>query len=74
MQLALNNKLAEFTQNAKKFTLDGGLAYQFKDEDDYKTAKKDLSHLKKAMAHNWVEQVCPLFKSLSLSPSLKGNS
>ena len=48
--------MAEFTNDAKQFTMDGGLVYEFKDEDDYKTAKKDLSHLKKAMASNWVEQ------------------
>jgi hypothetical protein len=56
MQLALNEKMADFTANAKQFTMDGGIVYEFKDEDDYKTAKKDLSHLKKAMASNWVEQ------------------
>lgn len=55
-QAALNEKMAEFTANAKQFTMDGGIVYEFKDDDDYKTAKKDLSHLKKAMASNWVEQ------------------
>ena len=48
--------MADFTADAKQFTMDGGIVYDFKDEDDYKTAKKDLSHLKKAMASNWVEQ------------------
>jgi hypothetical protein len=56
VQAALNEKMADFTANAKQFTMDGGIVYEFKDEDDYKTAKKDLSHLKKAMASNWVEQ------------------
>jgi SWI/SNF-related matrix-associated actin-dependent regulator of chromatin subfamily A member 5 len=56
LQAALNEKMAEFTANAKAFTMDGGIVYDFKDEDDYKTAKKDLTHLKKAMASNWVEQ------------------
>lgn len=56
LQAALNEKMAEFTANAKQFTMDGGIVYDFKDEDDYRTAKKDLSHLKKAMASNWVEQ------------------
>lgn len=56
MQKALNDKLEDFTANAKQFTMDGGIVYDFKDEDDYKTSKKDLSHLKKAMAVNWVEQ------------------
>jgi hypothetical protein len=56
VQAALNQKMADFTANAKQFTMDGGIVYDFKDEDDYKTAKKDLSHLKKAMASNWVEQ------------------
>jgi hypothetical protein len=56
VQAALNEKMAEFTANAKQFTMDGGIVYDFKDEDDYRTAKKDLSHLKKAMASNWVEQ------------------
>ena len=48
--------MAEFTASAKQFTMDGGIVYEFKDDEDYKTAKKDLSHLKKAMASNWVEQ------------------
>ena len=56
VQAALNQKMADFTADAKQFTMDGGIVYDFKDEDDYKTAKKDLSHLKKAMASNWVEQ------------------
>jgi hypothetical protein len=56
MQAALNEKMAEFTASAKQFTMDGGIVYEFKDDEDYKTAKKDLSHLKKAMASNWVEQ------------------
>ena len=56
VQAALNQKMADFTADAQKFTMDGGIVYDFKDEDDYKTAKKDLSHLKKAMASNWVEQ------------------
>lgn len=56
VQAALNEKMAEFTASAKQFTMDGGIVYEFKDEDDYRTAKKDLSHLKKAMASNWVEQ------------------
>lgn len=56
LQAALNEKMAEFTASAKQFTMDGGIVYEFKDEDDYRTAKKDLSHLKKAMASNWVEQ------------------
>ena len=48
--------MADFTADAKQFTMDGGIVYDFKDEDDYKTAKKDLSHLKKAMASGWVEE------------------
>jgi hypothetical protein len=56
VQAALNEKMAEFTANAKQFTMDGGILDDYRDDEDYKTAKKDLSHLKKAMASNWVEQ------------------
>ena len=59
VQANLNSKLAEFTDKAKNFTLDGGMIYDFKDEDDYKAAKKDLTHLRKAMAQNWEDAVLP---------------
>jgi SWI/SNF-related matrix-associated actin-dependent regulator of chromatin subfamily A member 5 len=56
LQAALNQKLEDFTANARQFTMDGGIIYDFKDEEDYKTCKKDFGHIKKAMASNWVEQ------------------
>ena len=31
---ALNDKMAEFTDEARKFTMDGGLAYDFKEDED----------------------------------------
>ena len=31
---ALNDKMAQFTENAMQFTMDGGIAYEFKDEDE----------------------------------------
>ena len=30
----LNNKLKEFTDNAMKFTMDGGFAYEYQDPDN----------------------------------------
>ena len=30
----LNEKMKQYTENAMKFTMDGGIAYEFKDEDD----------------------------------------
>ena len=30
----LNEKMKQYTENAMKFTMDGGIAYEYKDEDD----------------------------------------
>eukprot|EP00775_Hariotina_reticulata_P010968 gene10968-11123_t len=50
----LNDKMNKFTENAKQFTMDGGLSiYDFKDEEDKDNT--DLGVLKNVMAHNWVE-------------------
>ncbi|WIA10295.1 hypothetical protein OEZ86_000436 [Tetradesmus obliquus] len=50
----LNDKMNKFTENAKQFTMDGGLSlYDFKDEEDKEGT--DLGVLKNVMAHNWVE-------------------
>uniref|UniRef100_A0A061QM65 SWI/SNF-related matrix-associated actin-dependent regulator of chromatin subfamily A member 5 n=1 Tax=Tetraselmis sp. GSL018 TaxID=582737 RepID=A0A061QM65_9CHLO len=50
---AMNDKLAEFTDNARKFTLDGGMVYDFKDEEDKDTV--DAPTLKAIMSSNWVD-------------------
>ncbi|GLI59043.1 hypothetical protein VaNZ11_000871 [Volvox africanus] len=48
----LNQKMQQFTENAMKFTMDGGLAYDFKDEDEGGT---DIGDLKAIMGSNWVD-------------------
>ncbi|KAF5841595.1 P-loop containing nucleoside triphosphate hydrolase protein [Dunaliella salina] len=50
---ALNEKMKQFTENAKSFALDGGIAnvYDYKDEEEN---QKDLD-LKHLAAHHWVE-------------------
>ena len=39
----LNLKMKQYTENAMKFTMDGGIAYEYKDEDD---APEDAPNLK----------------------------
>ncbi len=42
----LNNKMTQFTENAMKFTLDGGFnAYEFKDEEEAPEDAVDLKQL-----------------------------
>ncbi|KAL3157174.1 hypothetical protein ABBQ38_001414 [Trebouxia sp. C0009 RCD-2024] len=49
----LNNKLAQFSENAMKFTMDGGLsAYDYKAEED--AAEADIN-FKRLAAENWVQ-------------------
>ncbi|KAG2500855.1 hypothetical protein HYH03_001616 [Edaphochlamys debaryana] len=48
----LNQKMQQFTENAMKFTMDGGMAYEFKDEDD---ERADLGDLKAIMGSNWID-------------------
>eukprot|EP00878_Enallax_costatus_P003452 GHUV01003663.1.p1 GENE.GHUV01003663.1~~GHUV01003663.1.p1 ORF type:complete len:1042 (+),score=456.73 GHUV01003663.1:458-3583(+) len=51
---ALNDKMNKFTENARAFTMDGGVSlYDYKDEDEKEGT--DLGMLKNVMAHNWVE-------------------
>lgn len=45
----LNQKMTQFTENAMKFTMDGGLAYDFKDEDEGGT---DIGDLKAIMGES----------------------
>ena len=51
----LNAKMKDFTENAMKFTLDGGIAYEFKegeeeaDNTDYKSLIGDCTHLSCSM-------------------------
>lgn len=50
----LNDKMNKFTDNAKQFTMDGGISlYDYKEEEDKEMP--DLGVLKNVMAHNWVE-------------------
>ncbi|GAB4816506.1 hypothetical protein N2152v2_003552 [Parachlorella kessleri] len=52
---ALNNKLKEFTENAMKFTLDGGIsAYEF-DDDKEPENQDQIDQLKALMGANWVD-------------------
>ncbi|EFJ50690.1 hypothetical protein VOLCADRAFT_80059 [Volvox carteri f. nagariensis] len=48
----LNQKMQQFTENAMKFTMDGGIAYDYKDEDEGGT---DIGDLKAIMGSNWVD-------------------
>ncbi|KAK9820501.1 hypothetical protein WJX72_011031 [[Myrmecia] bisecta] len=49
----LNNKLTEFTDNAMKFTMDGGLnAYEYKDEEE---EQPDTTDYKALIGHNWID-------------------
>ena len=41
----LNNKLKEFTDNAMKFTMDGGFAYDYQDPDNTEGAAVDYKGL-----------------------------
>jgi predicted PurR-regulated permease PerM len=59
----LNEKMKQFTENAMKFTLDGGFnAYEFKDEDDM---PEDVPNLK-ALAGRHALLSCYLAFFLSL--------
>eukprot|EP00884_Botryococcus_braunii_P010359 jgi/Botrbrau1/19324/Bobra.0073s0055.1 len=50
----LNNKMTEFTENAMKFTLDGGFTpYEFRDADE--DAPHDPEALRALMGANWVD-------------------
>ncbi len=53
----LNNKLQNFTDDALKFTLDGGMsAYEFEDAKDKEEDNTDqVQQLKALMGANWVE-------------------
>ncbi len=42
----LNQKMTQFTENAMKFTMDGGMVYDFKDEEE---AGADMAELKALM-------------------------
>lgn len=58
----LNNKLAEFSENAMKFTMDGGLsAYDYKNEEDELI---DTSKLKQLAGEScvWTMHVKIVFK------------
>ncbi|KAK9861243.1 hypothetical protein WJX84_005000 [Apatococcus fuscideae] len=49
---ALNNKMKDFSDNAMKFQMDGGMsAYEFKDPDE----PEDNTDIKGLMAKNWVD-------------------
>lgn len=41
----LNNKLKEFTDNAMKFTMDGGFAYDYQDPENAENANVDYKGL-----------------------------
>ena len=41
----LNNKMKDFTENAMKFTLDGGIAYDFKDPEEEEEPGVDYKSL-----------------------------
>ncbi|XRB05303.1 SWI/SNF-related matrix-associated actin-dependent regulator of chromatin subfamily A member 5 [Pycnococcus provasolii] len=50
----LNEKMAKYQANARKFTLDGGInPYQYQDEDEQQAVPEEL--LKSAMAAAWVD-------------------
>lgn len=51
---ALNDKMQQFTDNAMKFTMDGGIenVYDFKDQED--EDNPDIN-FKALVAHNWVD-------------------
>ncbi|KAG2445911.1 hypothetical protein HXX76_000514 [Chlamydomonas incerta] len=48
----LNQKMQQFTDNAMKFTMDGGMVYDFKDADD---ERADIGDLKAIMGSNWID-------------------
>ncbi|GAX78211.1 hypothetical protein CEUSTIGMA_g5653.t1 [Chlamydomonas eustigma] len=48
---ALNDKMQQFTDNARQFTMDGGIIEEFKDEDD-DDAQVDFKSL---LGTNWVD-------------------
>ena len=50
----LNDKLNSFTDNARKFTLDGGILSDYKEEEDDTEAIQALN-LKAIMSNNWVD-------------------
>ena len=41
----LNAKMKDFTDNAMKFTMDGGIAYEYKDEDEDEAGNIDYKSL-----------------------------
>ncbi|EIE25592.1 hypothetical protein COCSUDRAFT_46779 [Coccomyxa subellipsoidea C-169] len=49
----LNEKMKQYTENAKAFTLDGGFnAYEYKDEDD---VPEELPNFKQLAGSNWID-------------------
>ncbi|CAL5219362.1 g1181 [Coccomyxa viridis] len=48
----LNEKMKQYTENAMKFTMDGGIAYEYKDDDD---VPEDAPNLKAIAGSNWVD-------------------
>ncbi|CAK0743308.1 hypothetical protein CVIRNUC_001460 [Coccomyxa viridis] len=48
----LNLKMKQYTDNAMKFTMDGGIAYEYKDEED---VPEDAPNLKAIAGSNWVD-------------------
>jgi SWI/SNF-related matrix-associated actin-dependent regulator of chromatin subfamily A member 5 len=48
---ALNDKMASFTDDAMKFTMDGGVAYDFKEEE----SDGEGVDFKQLVGHNWVD-------------------
>ncbi|CAD7698507.1 unnamed protein product [Ostreobium quekettii] len=51
----LNEKMSEFTENAMKFTLDGGLSvYDYKTQEEAEKASGDID-LKHLIGENWID-------------------
>jgi len=51
---AMNDKLEDFAENARKFTMDGGMLAEFKDENE-EEPNIDGPNLKAIMSTNWID-------------------
>jgi SWI/SNF-related matrix-associated actin-dependent regulator of chromatin subfamily A member 5 len=51
---AMNEKLEDFAENARKFTMDGGMLNDYKDENE-EEGTIDGPNLKAIMSTNWVD-------------------
>ncbi len=63
----LNEKMKQYTENAMKFTMDGGIAYEYKDDDD---VPEDAPNLKAIAGAHRTSPALPYYAMMGLEPVL----